>query len=85
MVSRKQANFLLSEEVIEELRRTIKKRQQSRFVEAALQKEFKRLRLQKALAMSFGAWKDKNHPELARGADRFVRALRKTARGKRVS
>ena len=85
MVSRKQANFLLSEEVIEELRRSIKKREQSRFVETALQKELKRLRLQKALATTFGAWKDKDHPELARGADSFVRALRKTARGKRAS
>ena len=85
MVSRKQANFLLSEEVIEELRRSIGKREQSRFVEAALQKELKRLRLQKALGTTFGAWKGKDHPEIAQGADRFVRALRKTARGKRVS
>jgi hypothetical protein len=44
MASIKQVNFLLSEEVVEELRRSVEKREQSRFVEAALQKELKRLR-----------------------------------------
>jgi post-segregation antitoxin (ccd killing protein) len=44
LASRKQANFLLSEEVVEELRRSVEKRELSRFVETALQKELKRLR-----------------------------------------
>jgi hypothetical protein len=83
MASRKQANFLLSEEVVDELRRSVEKREQSRFVETALQKELKRLKLEKALKLSFGSWKDKDHPELIRGAGSFVRTLRKTARGQR--
>jgi hypothetical protein len=83
MASRKQANFLLSEEVVEELRRTVEKREQSRFVENALQKELKRLRLEKALKLSFGAWKDEDHPEMAQGTENFVRVLRKTTRGQR--
>ena len=44
MASTKQANFLLSEEVVEELKRSAEKRELSRFVETALQKELKRLR-----------------------------------------
>ena len=85
MATRRQANFLLSEELIEELRRSVEKREQSRFVETALQKELKRLKLEKALEGSFGAWKDKDHPELAAGADAFVRKLRKTTRGTRIT
>jgi len=80
MASRKQANFLLSEEVLEELRHSVAKREQSQFVEAALQKEMKRLRLQSALESGFGIRKDTDHPELAAGADGFVRSLRKTTR-----
>ena len=44
MASTKQANFLLSEEVVEKLKRSVEKRELSRFVETALQKELKRLR-----------------------------------------
>jgi len=44
MASTKQANFLLSEEVVEKLKRSVEKLEQSRFVETALQKELKRLR-----------------------------------------
>ena len=72
------------EEVIEELRRSVGKREQSYFVEATLQKELKRLKLERALEGSFGAWKDKDHPELGAGTERFVRALRRTARGGRA-
>ena len=81
MAARKQANFLLSEEVVEELRRSVEKRELSRFVEAALQKELKRLKLEKALHISFGAWKDEDHPELVHSTEKFVRTIRKSARG----
>jgi hypothetical protein len=46
-----------------------------------LQKELKRLRLEKALKLSFGAWKDEDHPEMAQGTENYVRVLRKTTRG----
>jgi hypothetical protein len=84
MASRKQANFLLSEEVLEELRHAVAKREQSQFVEAALQKELKRLKLQSVLETGFGAWKDEDHPNLAAGTDKFVRNLRKMTRSGRV-
>jgi hypothetical protein len=41
-----------------------------------------RLRLIKALDISFGAWNKEQHPELAGGIDKFVRAGRKSSRGK---
>jgi hypothetical protein len=83
MAGRKQANFLLSEEVIEELRKSVAKREQSQFVETALQKELKRVKLQRVLEAGFGAWKDKDHPELEAGTDTFVRGSRKTTRPER--
>ena len=83
MAVRKQANFLLSEEVVEELRNSVGKRELSRFVEAALEKELKRLKLEKALQVSFGAWKVEEHPELVQGVEKFVRTIRKSARGRR--
>ena len=49
-------------------------RQQSRFVAEALKKELRRVCLAKAIETSFGAWKETDHPELARGAETFVLA-----------
>jgi hypothetical protein len=63
----KQANFLLPEDLLEELKRTVSPRRQSRFVTEALRKELMRVRLAKAFEESFGAWKEKDHPDLAKG------------------
>jgi hypothetical protein len=80
----KQANFLLPEDLLDELRESVPKRQQSRFVVDALRKGLKRLKFEKALQTSFGAWKGQNHPELKRGVDRVVRKLRKSGRTERA-
>jgi hypothetical protein len=79
-IATRQANFLLPEDLVEELRRSVPKREQSKVMAEALRKELKRLKLQKALETSFGAWKDKDHPELSHGTDTFVRNLRKSSR-----
>ncbi len=79
----RQANFLLPEELLEELKATVSSRQQSRFVAEALRKALQRVRLSKALETSFGAWKESDHPELAKGVEAFVRKLRKSTRAKR--
>lgn len=76
----RQANFLLPEELLEEMRKNVSPRQQSRFVAEAVRKELRRLRLEKALEASFGAWKDEDHPELREGTDSFIRGLRKSTR-----
>lgn len=39
--------------------------------------------LAKAIESSFGAWKDAEHPELAKGAGQYLRRIRKSTRGKR--
>jgi hypothetical protein len=80
----KQANFTLPEDLLEELRRTVPKGEQSRVVGEALKNELKRIKFQKALRESFGAWKDKRHPGLAKGTRPFVRSLRRSTRLKRL-
>ncbi len=76
----KQANFLLPEDLLDELKKTVPRRQQSKLVIDALKRELKRLKLEKALLSSFGAWKDKDHPELKEGTEVFIRTLRRSSR-----
>jgi len=81
----KQANFQLPEELLNELRATVGKREQSRFVSGALRKELQRVRQLKAIDETFGCWRDGEHPELANGIDKFVRSGRKSTRGNRTN
>lgn len=81
----RQANFLLPADLLEELKKTVSRGEQSKVVAEALKRELKRLKLKKALESSFAAWKDEDHPELAGGTDAFIRGTRKstrTARGR---
>lgn len=76
----RQANFSLPEDLLDELKRTVPKGEQSKVVSDALRHELKRIKFKKALQNSFGAWKTSSHPELTQGARRFVRSLRKSTR-----
>jgi metal-responsive CopG/Arc/MetJ family transcriptional regulator len=76
----RQANFTLPEDLLDELKRTVPKGEQSRVVGEALRHELKRIRFKKALRSSFGTWKKRAHPELSKGTRRVVRALRKSTR-----
>ncbi len=78
--AKRQANFLLPEDLLEELKKTVSKREQSKVVAEALKKELKRLNFERALQSSFGAWKDAEHPELKKGTEAFVRKLRRSTR-----
>jgi metal-responsive CopG/Arc/MetJ family transcriptional regulator len=80
----KQANFTLPEDLLDELKRTVPKGEQSKVVGDALRHELKRIRFKKALQDSFGVWKQRAHPELTKGTRRFVRSLRKSSRLTRV-
>ncbi len=80
----KQANFLLPEDLLDELKKNVSKRQRSKVVANALRKELKRLKLEKVLQTSFGAWKQEAHPELKKGTDRFIKRLRKSTRTTRL-
>lgn len=79
-VATRQANFLLPEDLIEELRKSVPRREQSKVIAEALRKELKRMKLQKALQTSFGAWKDEDRPELQEGTEAFIKSLRKSDR-----
>jgi len=81
----KQANFTLPEDLLEELKRTVPKGEQSKVVGEALRNELKRIKFRKALLSSFGAWKEDKHPELAKGTRRFVRSLRRSFRSSHKS
>jgi len=84
-VTTKQANFTLPEDVLNELKRTVPKGEQSKVVGEALRNELKRIKFKKTLQTSFGAWKDEQHPDLKKGTRRFVRSLRKSARLTRLA
>lgn len=79
-IGARQANFVIPEDILEDLRKHVARRQQSRFVAEALRKELKKLRLESALEKSFGAWEDNRHPELTGGTEEFVRETRKSTR-----
>ncbi len=76
----KQANFLLPEDLLNELRKSVPKGQQSRVVAESLRMELRRMKLERALQSSFGAWKHEKHPELKKGSRAFIRAIRKSTR-----
>jgi hypothetical protein len=80
----RQANFLLPEDVLNELKTSVPVRQQSKVVTEAIRKELKRIKLAKTLGTSFGAWKGKDHPELSKGTETFVRGIRSSTRMRRV-
>lgn len=80
----RQANFTLPQDLLDELRRTVPKGEQSRLVGEALRNELRRLRFRKALEESFGAWRASRHPELAGGTRRFLRSLRRSSRVSRL-
>lgn len=81
----KQANFQLPEELLDQLRTIVGKREQSRFVSEALRRELRRISQLKAIDESFGCWRDGEHPELAEGVDRYVRGMRKSTRGQKAN
>ncbi len=79
----RQANFMLPDDLLNDLKQFVGQRQQSRFVAEALRKELQREKLKIALKTSFGAWKDECHPELQGGTDHYIRTQRKSSRSER--
>ena len=77
-----QANFVLPVELVEELRRSVPRREQSKVVADALRKELRRLKLRRVLDTSFGAWAKEPHPELGKGVEAHIRASRRSTRAR---
>jgi hypothetical protein len=83
-VAVRQANFMLPDDLLNELKQLVGQRQQSRFVAEAVRKELQREKMKHALQASFGAWKDEDHPELLVGVEQYVRDQRRSSRAERT-
>ncbi|MCL5986792.1 MAG: hypothetical protein M1371_09585 [Actinobacteria bacterium] len=69
-------SLFMPREVLDLIDKLVGKRNRNKFIREATIKELKRIRLQKALEMAAGAWKDEDYPELKKGVDKWVRKLR---------
>jgi len=72
----KRAHVVIPDQLVRAIDELVGSRQRSAFLAQAAERELLRLRQLKALDAAAGAWKDKDHPELRRGADVWVRKLR---------
>lgn len=72
-----QANFLIPEDVLSDLRQMVPRGEQSQVVTEALRRELKRKKLKRALEGTFGAWGGRKDAGSTRS---FVRALRRERR-----
>ena len=69
-----QANFLIPQDLLKDLRTLVPRGEQSQVVTEALRLELKRRKLKAALQRSFGAWGQRKDWGTTRG---FVRSLRR--------
>jgi hypothetical protein len=76
-MSNRRTHIVIRELLVNEIDRLVGKRGRSEFLTQAAEKELRRLQQIKALEGAAGAWRDKDHPELKGGADRWVKELRK--------
>lgn len=63
-------------EMVKQIDELSGKRQRSEFIRGATAGVVHKQRLMKALREAAGCWKDKDHPELKRGAAAYIRKLR---------
>ena len=76
-MSTKRTHIVISEQLTAQIDRIVGKRGRSKFLTQAAEKELMRLGQLKALEAAAGSWKDKDHPELKRGAAKWVDELRR--------
>ena len=69
-------HVILPEDVVAAIDELVGQRGRSSFLADAAREAIKRRRLKTFLASDEAAWKAKGHPELADGAEAFVRGLR---------
>jgi Arc/MetJ-type ribon-helix-helix transcriptional regulator len=72
----RRTHVVLADQLVKDIDTLVGSRQRSSFITQAAEKELMRLRQLKALDDVAGAWKDKDHPELAQGAAKWVKTLR---------
>lgn len=73
----RRTHIVIPSALVAEIDSMVGKRGRSKFLSEAASREVKRLRLLKALDRAAGSWKDKDHPELKRGAAAWIRKLRR--------
>ena len=71
----KRTHVVLEEKLVQEIDRLVGARQRSHFLTQAAEEKLIRIRQLKALE-EMSSWKDKDHPELKRGAAEWVKKLR---------
>jgi hypothetical protein len=74
----KRTHIVIPQDLASQIDTLVGKRGRSGFLARAARNELKRLRMLKALERAAGSWKDKDHPELRRGAAPWVEGLRKS-------
>jgi len=76
LANTKRTHIVIPQDLVAEIDIIVGKRGRSAFLTQAAEKELMRLRQIKALESATGSWKDKDHPELKQGADKWVKKLR---------
>ena len=72
----KRTHVVLPVDVVADIDKLVGKRGRSAFLTEVAKREIKIRRQQEVLRETAGAWKSKDHPELARGAAEWVREIR---------
>jgi hypothetical protein len=79
----RRAHIVLPEDLLLEIDALVGPRGRSAFLVETARNEVRRHRLLQFLQSADPAWKDQDHPELAAGADHWVRKLRAENEGSR--
>jgi len=69
-------HIVLPTEIVSTIDAEVGKRQRSRFIREAAERELRRLAQARALAAAAGSWREADHPELKAGSARWVDRLR---------
>jgi Arc/MetJ-type ribon-helix-helix transcriptional regulator len=72
-------HVILPNDVLAAIDELVGQRGRSSFLAEAAREAIRRRRLKSFLTSIEAAWKSKDHPELAEGADAFVRSMRRDA------
>jgi Arc/MetJ-type ribon-helix-helix transcriptional regulator len=73
----KRTHIVIPEQLAAQIDILVGRRGRSKFLAQAAEKELMRLGQLKAMEAAAGSWKDKDHPELKRGAAKWVDKLRR--------
>ena len=75
----RRTHVIIPEDLVSAIDRLVGKRGRSRFIAGAAERELRRLAQLQALDCAVGVWTSGDHPELKRGAAKWVEGLREEA------